>query len=151
MVSVKLAKPCHTPPGHTPNSNGYVYITVGGSGRRGRRADYKRGRRVSAHRYAWEQAHGPIPRGLFVCHHCDNRACDEIEHLFLGTHRENMADMATKGRGRRPSTPRDVCVNGHELTPENVYVPPGSPETRRMCKRCRRDASVRHKRRRRQR
>lgn len=37
---------------------------------------------------------------MSVLHHCDNKGCDEPLHLFLGTQADNMADMASKGRGR---------------------------------------------------
>ena len=53
-----------------------------------------------AHRLAWVAHKGEIPDGLYVCHACDNPQCIAIEHLFLGTPKDNMTDMRIKGRGR---------------------------------------------------
>ena len=58
-----------------------------------------------AHRVAWELTNGPIPDGKHCCHACDTPPCCRPGHLFLGTHRNNMEDAASKGRlhVQRPS------------------------------------------------
>jgi hypothetical protein len=51
-----------------------------------------------SHRIAYELFVGPIPPGMFVCHHCDNPECVNPSHLFLGTAQDNNTDKKTKGR-----------------------------------------------------
>jgi hypothetical protein len=58
-------------------------------------------RRLMAHRAAWIARHGPIGKGLEVCHRCDERRCCNPDHLYLGSHTENMADMRAKRRALR--------------------------------------------------
>jgi hypothetical protein len=56
------------------------------------------GRGYRAHRYAWERVYGPVPDGMYVCHHCDTPLCVNPEHLFVGTQRDNIRDASAKGR-----------------------------------------------------
>jgi hypothetical protein len=98
----------------TRNDHGYGTMAVG-------RAGQQRIRR--AHRLAWEFLVGPIPDGLDVCHHCDNRLCINPKHLFLGTHAENMRDAARKGRTRGGLVPLPGEANpGARLTDAEVLA-----------------------------
>ena|SRR6478609_4188748 len=55
-------------------------------------------KRIDAHRAAWIITNGPIPDGLYVCHHCDTPRCVRPDHLFLGTPHDNTQDVIRKGR-----------------------------------------------------
>ena len=68
---------------------------------RGYGAFYINGVQHGAHRIAWKLSYGNIPTGLQVCHHCDNPPCVRIDHLFLGTAKDNCDDKEMKGRGKR--------------------------------------------------
>ena len=58
------------------------------------------GKTYSTHRASYMLFRGEIPKGIFVCHRCDNPPCCNPDHFFLGTPKENAQDMADKGRSR---------------------------------------------------
>jgi len=62
-----------------------------------------RGRRLLAHRLAYELEFGAIPTGFLVLHHCDNPPCVNPRHLFLGTLSDNNKQPYLRGRGHPPS------------------------------------------------
>lgn len=82
-IATDLSHPCHLWGGpFTPNGYGITR---------------REGRQALVHRVAWEEAYGPIPDGLFVCHRCDVKHCVEPTHLFLGTNSDNIRDAYAKG------------------------------------------------------
>ncbi len=75
-----------------------------------------------AHRVAWQLTNGSIPKGdhhgtICVLHHCDNPGCVNPDHLFLGSHQDNMDDMINKGRQVTVCGEDHGCAN---MTEENV-------------------------------
>lgn len=60
----------------------------------------KDGRTLGAHRVSYELHRGEIPRGLYVLHKCDVRACVNPSHLYAGTQKENERDKIVRGRRR---------------------------------------------------
>lgn len=105
-----------------PDSEGYGALNRGGSPKR-------------VHRLAWEQAHGPIPKGLVVDHQCHNEAarrgeclggrcrhrlCIEVSHLRLTTYADNSrASVLVTSTIHAAQT---HCVNGHPFDEQNTYV-----------------------------
>lgn len=59
------------------------------------------GKLMLAHRFSWSHHKGEIPNKMCVLHRCDNPACVNPDHLFLGTMNDNMQDMIAKGRDRK--------------------------------------------------
>lgn len=86
MISVETDKCIEWPFGKTFGGYGRVYDKNSGGNRR-------------AHVASWEITNGrKSPKGMNICHTCDNPPCINPKHLFLGTHLRNMQDAAAKGR-----------------------------------------------------
>ena len=70
---------------------------------------------IRAHRLAWILFRGEIPKGMLVCHKCDNPSCVRPDHLFLGTQDDNMKDAAKKNR-----MPKGTHHHNHLMTEDRV-------------------------------
>lgn len=70
---------------------------------------------IGAHVAMWILVFGPVPKGLCVCHHCDNPQCSNPKHLFIGSRDDNMKNMADKNRS--PIGTRNAC---HKLNDSQV-------------------------------
>lgn len=111
-------------------SSGYGQIVADGFGHRPM---------LYAHVVAWELHNNQtVPYGMCICHTCDNKACVNPNHLFLGTYIDNMLDMINKGRHYQQK--KTHCPNGHTYSEDNTYV---NPKGSRCCRQCRRDAKNR--------
>ena len=68
-----------------------------------------------SHRVSWEFANGKIPKGKHykttcILHRCDNPKCVNPDHLFLGTQKDNVADMLNKNRAKTKLNPSKVTA-----------------------------------------
>lgn len=112
-----LEGPCHV---FTRHKNNKGYGTTSHNGKL-----------VYVHRYAWEQAKGPIPDGLQIDHRCRNRACCNVAHLRLVTPRINTIENSLSPAALHAKTTH--CPRGHEYTADNTYTSTGT----RVCRTCR--------------
>lgn len=99
------------------------------------------GRTHLAHRVAHEMFIGPVPADLEVRHSCDNPPCVNPQHLLLGSHADNMLDMARRGRARGGEfhAAKTHCPQGHPYDEVNTYLAPVEGRVNRQCRECKRE------------
>lgn len=101
------------------------------------------GRSMLAHRYVYQEIHGPIPKGQQVRHTCDNPPCCNPAHLVLGTPADNQNDMRERGRSRAKHWGQGgVCVNGHPWEGNEYFYP---NQRKRICRACKSDEQRRRR------
>lgn len=96
-----------------PNSGCWLWLGAvmeNGYGVSSNRAPDRASHTELVHRQSYRAFKGAIPEGMQIMHKCDVRSCVNPDHLQVGTHLENMADMRAKGR--QPKCDRRGCHNG---------------------------------------
>jgi hypothetical protein len=92
-------------------ANGYPYFSFNGKLYKG-------------NRLAYSLTYGEVPKGLFICHCCNNPICCNPKHLYAGTNKDNMRDMVRAGRwGKKRNvvkTKKGEQHYNHKLTGEQV-------------------------------
>ena len=112
-------------------THGGCWLWTGGKAAHGYGQFHDGVKQTRAHRFSWELHNGrTVPGGLLVCHTCDTPACVRHDHLFLGTHADNMRDAALKGRlhSSGPYRPRSApqefrCCCSSSLCRGNAPMP----------------------------
>jgi len=75
---------------------------------------------ILAHRFSWEFHRGAIPEGIHVLHRCDVPSCVNPDHLFLGSHADNMRDAADKGVFKRRPRRLGEKSSNHKLDEADI-------------------------------
>lgn len=99
---------------------------------------YSGGKKIYAHRAAYESANGPIPKGMHIDHICRNRRCVNPEHLRIVTPRQNALENSISVPSK--NVIKMYCSVGHKYDKGNTYYRPDGHG--RMCKECSRIADI---------
>lgn len=103
---------------YIPEPNSGCWLWTGAQHRQGYGSLSWKHKPMLAHRVSWEIYRGKIPDGLLVLHKCDLTCCINPDHLFLGTHSDNMFDCGKKGRSNKKGS-----INGNaKIDEETVRI-----------------------------
>lgn len=109
---------------YIPEPNSGCWIWEKSLNNRGYGLLQRGGYRGYAHRFSYSHFIGNIPKGMFVCHQCDLRCCVNPDHLWIGTHIDNMNDCLAKGRhvsqSYNANQARGECIGQSKLTSKEV-------------------------------
>lgn len=109
ILKVKLSSACWIWQGCI-RPNGYGQFTI-------------HNKHYAAHRVMYKITYGSIQTGKIVCHSCDIRHCVNPDHLWIGTHKDNMSDCSKKGRISTANNfhrYKTHCKHGHKLSGSNI-------------------------------
>lgn len=110
IILKELDSGCIICTSHCKDKDGYVRIK-------------SQGKHERLHRVIYEMNYGTIPKGMVIRHKCDNPNCCNIEHLEIGTQKDNVEDMIKRGRslkGRENPKARGTKNGSSKLTNEQV-------------------------------
>lgn len=113
------------------NKTDSCWIWISATSHNGYGVFWLNGGNIRAHRLSYKIHNGDIPEYIHVLHRCDNRICVNPDHLFLGTHSDNMKDMVIKKRHYRQSITH--CPSNHPYSKENTRL---SNRGSRLCLEC---------------
>jgi HNH endonuclease len=111
-----------------PNTGCLLYTLL--TNKKGYARAYFKGKYRPITHISYESEYGPIPKGLLVLHKCDTPSCFNPDHLFLGTHKDNVKDCYSKGRAHNQKVTN--CTFGHPYAGENLRIYRGH----RFCRSC---------------
>ena len=80
---------------------------------------------IKSHRAIWAHHHGKIPDGLIIRHKCDNSICCNIDHLRLGTHKDNSKDMTDRNRQAKGSKNGSSKLTEQDIEPIRLLISNG--------------------------
>lgn len=115
-----------------PEPNTGCYLWIGATHYFGYGSIRYKNKTHNVHRLLFTLIKGEIPEKMVVMHICDTPSCCNINHLKLGSHKDNMIDMSLKGRWNNQNKLKKICINGHYFDEQNT----GIYKNERYCKKC---------------